>query len=105
MGTLADYRADPLEKKWISSRWEDVCKASGELRSRLVLREFASSPGEGEYFSPTPTVVSIEIIHVRALVRSHSLVYFDLTRAFYHAVENRRIYTDPPLGYRMDGRC
>ena len=35
------------ERKWISSRWEDQRKADGLLRSRWVLREFATTPGEG----------------------------------------------------------
>jgi len=101
--TLDDYKADAQDRKWISLCWEEVRETSGELRSRRILREFASTAGEGEFSSPTPTVVSIETIHARALLAQHSLVYFDLTRAFYHAVETRRIYTQPPLGYHMDG--
>jgi hypothetical protein len=32
---------------WISSRWEDIRKDSGQVRSRWVLQEFARKAGEG----------------------------------------------------------
>ena len=46
---------------WIGSRWEDGRKDSGCLRSRWVLQEFATKKVHGEFFSPTPDALEVEL--------------------------------------------
>ena len=80
--------------KWITSRWED-----GTLRSRWVLREFASISGEGAFFAPTPSTTATTLLHVWALRNAYTVRYVDVTTAFLHAPETQNVFTDPPAGY------
>ena len=101
-----DYIKDSTAgKRWVSSRWEDRRKDSGELRSRWVLRDFATTNAESEFFAATPHASCVEMVHVRALKMDHDIAYFDLTRAFYHAPELDCVYADPPEGWREEGWC
>ena len=87
------------EAVWISSRWEDRRKHSGELRCRWVLREFANKPSEGEFFVATPSKTAVEVVHVRAVECGYDLVDFDFPRTFLHAPEVEHVYTQPAEGY------
>ena len=70
----SDADKDP-DGVWITSRWEDARKDSGELRARWVLREFATTPGDTFFFASTPSNGAIEIIHIRALDQKKNRSY------------------------------
>ena len=82
--------------KYITSRWEDVRKDTGLLRSRWVLREYANTQADADYYSPTPDPTLMEVIHVFATVYKHEIRYLDLQRASLCAPELDVIYTDAP---------
>ena len=90
------------DAKYISSRWEDIRKDSGLIRSRWVLREFANTQSEGEFFSATPDPTSIEVVHMYALMHDHDIWYIDLKRAFLHAPEFDIVWSEPPEGWNVD---
>jgi hypothetical protein len=60
-----DDDKDP-SKKYITSRWEELWKED-VFRSRWVLRDFAKTKGEGDFFNPTPSKAASELVHIRAL--------------------------------------
>ena len=94
--------ADPTAI-YISSRWEENRKDDGTPRSRWVLREFNKGPTRGDNFAPTPNEAEVDALHMRALLQGHSIRYFDVSRAFPHAPEERNIWTEPPEGYEKPG--
>ena len=95
----------PRDAKWITSRWEDVRKDTGELRSRWVLREFANTKAEGEFFSATPDETKVEAVHLFALLNNLEIKYMDASRAFLHAPEDEDVYTDSPKCWECEGQC
>jgi hypothetical protein len=98
--TQAEYDADKdPSRKYISSRWEEMWKDDNTFRSRWVLRDFAKTKGEGDFFNPTPSKSASELVHIRALEKGHTIRYLDCSRAFPHAPELERIYTNTPAGY------
>ena len=90
--------------KWISSRWECGRKSDGVMRARWVLREFASTPGEGAFFAGTPASGAVEMLHVKAVREDLAIIYIDLSRAFHHAPEEEEVFTTPPAGFEQDGK-
>ena len=97
---MEDYQVDDdVSKKWTSSPWENVRKDDGTLRSPWVPQEFANTASQGTFFSPTPATTTLDLLHIHGLGKGYPIHEFGLTRAFYHAVEERHIYTSPPKGY------
>eukprot|EP00971_Amphidinium_carterae_P348549 6490554-Amphidinium_carterae.1 len=80
---------------WLTSRWVDS-KRKGAPRSRWVLREFANTAADSEYYAATPDNTMIEILHVHALRHGLDLVYLDVSRAFLHAPEEKYVFIKPP---------
>eukprot|EP00971_Amphidinium_carterae_P251716 4997463-Amphidinium_carterae.1 len=80
---------------WLTSRWVDS-KRKGAPRSRWVLREFANTAADSEYYAATPDNTMIEISHVHALRHGLDLVYLDVGRAFLHALEEKYVFIKPP---------
>jgi hypothetical protein len=99
---IEQWKNDP-EGQFISSRWEEGRKQDGSVRSRWVLREFNRGPTHGNNFAATPNEGEVDALHARALMKGHSIRYFDVSRAFPHAMEERHIYTNPPEGYEKEG--
>ena len=88
---------------WIGSRWVDGTKDSGCVRSRWVLQEFATKKVHGEFFSPTPDALEVELLHLHALEQQLDLCYVDVQRAFLHAPETQKVFTKAPQGWEQDG--
>ena len=100
---VEEHVASEHKGRWISSRWEDIRKDTGEVRSRWVLRKYANTDAGTDHFSPTPDNASIQVLHVLALNYGWDIMYLDLRRAFMHAPEQELIFTYPPDGWQSPG--
>ena len=98
-----DVFSQTPDAKWIGSRWEDVRKDSGCVRSRWVLQEFATSNVHGDFHSATPDALEIELVHLHALDQELDLGYIDVQRAFLHAPEIDSVFTWAPAGHDGNG--
>jgi len=72
--------------KYISSRWEEVNKGE-DVRSRWVLREFATTNSWTEFFSATPSNIEINIMHAITAINKWPVIYCDVSVAFLHTPE------------------
>ncbi len=103
LGYLSREQAEKANGLWISSRWEDVRKDSGNVRSRWVLREFNGGKKDLQYFAPTPDPAEVEALHVHALRNSKDLIYLDFSRALFHSPETELVFTENPEGFGPPG--
>ena len=90
---------EKLGRVSISSLWEDQRKDVGTIRRRWVLSEFASTDASGEYFSPTPEEMDVELFHLHAADEKLDTLYLDIHTAFLHAPEIQEVFASCPEGY------
>ena len=83
--------------------WAMRQKGPGEVRARVVLKDFATTKVD-EYYAPTPTSVALRCLMCYAAVKNLKVSTSDVKVAFMHASASEVKYARPPREQRTGGK-
>jgi hypothetical protein len=86
--------------KYVSSRWEDQTRGN-EVRSRWVLRQFATQSGnESFYYSPVPGQFDLQVACCYASLMKFPMHFLDVSTALMHSPSDEILITEAPMGFQ-----
>ena len=83
-------------KNPIKLRWIDTRKSTGEIRSRLVAKEFKTEVDPSLYAATPPGECLRLLLSQLAMNEKFDLMYSDVSRAYFYAQAVRPVYVKLP---------